>query len=1432
MKRSTLFLPALLVVFSLACSSLALAQGPRQSGRAPQRPTFLPAPGAKYVPDHVLVRFRAGTIKEAVASAHMTVGAQVLRAFSAVDGLQLVRLPAGVPVQEAIRLYRRNPTVLYAEPDYVRHADITPNDPQWPSLWGMVNIRAPQAWDSSTGSSNVVVGVIDTGADYNHSDLAANIYRNTVECSGAPNTDNDGNGYKNDCHGINAITNSGDPMDDNDHGTHVAGTIGAVGNNGVGVVGVNWRVKILPCKFLDASGSGSDSDAIKCLEYFAWMHDHGANIVAINASWGGYGYDQALSDAINAQVSRGILFFAAAGNGGSDNIGDDNDLLPHYPSSYYLPNLVSVAAIDSVNSLASFSNYGRRSVYLGAPGVGIRSTIPGDSYDTYNGTSMATPHVTGVAALLAAQNPARDWKTIRNLILAGGAATSALNGKSVTGRRLDAYGAITCSGSTATAWLQPRSTSAMVSIGGSLLLAALNINCGSPNGDVLISVSPGSGTATLHDDGSNGDQVAGDGIYTGHWTPPAEGTYTLTLPGGSAITVHAVATYLVAPGTYSWRNICGTGTPLLGLDDDSVALVSPGFAVSFGNTSFSSFYVSSNGTIAFNDAFSGFNPASIPTSLTPTLVAPFWDDLHPIAGDPSHTVYWQTGGTRGNQEVVVAWCAVPHYGSGSTSENVTFEAVMFESRPDVLLQYQDTTFGGSTAAFDAGAGASVGVQTATNAGASWSYESPSLSAGLALLFTMPNTSPRPTIASISPTGAVPGSPGFPLTVTGSNFLPNSIVRWNGNDRTTYYDSPTQLHADIPASDVASPSSWNVVSVFNPPPGGGANIGTYFFNVGGTNPVPVITSISPSSVAGSMAPLTVTLHGTGFVPGSQVWKVGNPALTTHFLNTTTLTADIPSQFHTLAGNWEMQVVNSAPGGGSSATAGFEVTSNIVPIILSFTPSYVRAGGPAFTLNLQGSYFAGGAVAYWNGSPRVSTQINIASLNASITASDIATAGSIPVTATNPSPGGGMSAAAFLPVWGYDLVAPVSASVLTGIANNIPIRLHPVSGQQSVDASCIAITHLPGGTTCSIVGGPTFSLAGGDVNVSVVLAIPAGPNPCGGGTGCSIRIHTVDHDSPALPAHDAVVNLHPPVTASSDFDADGHADILWQHLGSGDVAAWLMNGATRTSAAVVASGVDLNWKSVGVGDFGGDAKADILWQNSSTGGVVVWLMNGTTRTSSAFVATGVDANWKVVGVGDFDGDGKADILWQNSVAGGVVVWIMNGASRTSSAFVATGVDPGWKVVGVGDFDGDGKADILWQNSATGDVAVWLMNGAARISAAVVASGVDPNWKAVGLGDFGGDGKADILWQNSGTGGVVVWIMNGVTRTSSAFVATGVDPNWKAVAVRDFDGDGRADILWQNSSSGGVVVWIMDGATRTSSAFVATGVDPNWKVVSSHP
>jgi subtilisin family serine protease/PKD repeat protein len=325
-------------------------------------------------------------------------------------------------------------TISHAEPDFVVTHDRVPNDPGYSALWGMNNtspptgsegdIDAPEAWDLATDASSVVVGIIDTGIDYAHPDLAANVWTNAGEIVGN-GVDDDGNGYVDDVHGYDFYNGDGNPMDDHYHGTHVAGTIGAAGDNGVGVVGVAWRVKLMALKFLSSSGDGYTSDAVAAVNYAT---QNGAKFTS--NSWGGGGYSSALFTAIQ---NSGSVFVAAAGNDGLDT-----DKFPSYPASYNLPNIISVAATDRDDRLASFSNHGATTVDIAAPGVSIYSTSPSSGYRYLSGTSMATPHVSGACALLFGRDASLTPAEVKTHLMNSASRVGSLAGKVVSGARLDA----------------------------------------------------------------------------------------------------------------------------------------------------------------------------------------------------------------------------------------------------------------------------------------------------------------------------------------------------------------------------------------------------------------------------------------------------------------------------------------------------------------------------------------------------------------------------------------------------------------------------------------------------------------------------------------------------------------------------------------------------------------------------------------------------------------------------------------------------------------------------------------------------------------------------------------------------------------------------------------------------------------------------------
>ncbi len=388
---------------------------------------------------HILVKFKENAPYKTIKEILSDLGIDVEKYFKFID-VFLLKLPEGFPVEEALKVLRGFDFVEYAEPDIVfkLSAQKNPNDPYYSKQWGLNNssdtdIDAPEGWSKETGSEDVVIAIIDTGVDYNHEDLRDNIWKNSKECSGIKGVDDDGNGYVDDCYGWNALDDNGNPMDDNGHGTHVAGIAAAVGNNGKGIAGVSWHSKILPLKFMDSNGQGRVSDAIECIEYIVNNVKKGENIKVANASWGGYQSSSALRDAIQKLKEVDVLFVAAAGNDKNNN-----DSKPYYPASYDLNNIIAVAATDKNDNLADFSNYGKNSVDVAAPGVDILSTYPGNKYRYMSGTSMATPYVSGLAALIWSENAGYSYYDVKSTIENNGDKLSSLYNLVKTESRINA----------------------------------------------------------------------------------------------------------------------------------------------------------------------------------------------------------------------------------------------------------------------------------------------------------------------------------------------------------------------------------------------------------------------------------------------------------------------------------------------------------------------------------------------------------------------------------------------------------------------------------------------------------------------------------------------------------------------------------------------------------------------------------------------------------------------------------------------------------------------------------------------------------------------------------------------------------------------------------------------------------------------------------
>lgn len=384
----------------------------------------------------ILVKFRAGVSDQVISEITGRFNDRVGDEIEVVNGLTVIDDPDNAEPATVSAQYQALPEVEYAEPNYEISLDqagkdtLLVNDSRFVEQWSLANIGVPQAWAKTTGSREIVVAIVDSGVEYTHADLVNNIWTRPAEIK--PYQDQD-LGTIDDVHGYNAVTNDGDPMDDNGHGTHSAGIIGADCGNNLGVCGVNWKIQIMPLKFMNAGGFGTLANALEAINYAIDRKHAGVNLRVINASWGLAQHSRSLEDVIRKAYEAGILFVAASGSGGANT-----DTSPHYPASYNVKNIISVAAVDKSDALTTFSNYGVKSVNIAAPGQDILTTALGNDYKLCSGTSMAAPVVAGVAALALSVRPDLSLDQLRSLLLESVDKTPGLRGKVSTGGRINA----------------------------------------------------------------------------------------------------------------------------------------------------------------------------------------------------------------------------------------------------------------------------------------------------------------------------------------------------------------------------------------------------------------------------------------------------------------------------------------------------------------------------------------------------------------------------------------------------------------------------------------------------------------------------------------------------------------------------------------------------------------------------------------------------------------------------------------------------------------------------------------------------------------------------------------------------------------------------------------------------------------------------------
>ena len=719
-------------------ATLQSAEGPR----ALETITALPDLTKPHMPGRIIVGFEPSLSNAGRATVRATVGASNVRTLlGGARPAEIIALSSGTSVASAIKELWGKPGIRFVEPDYRVTSLVDPNDPLYSDagLWGMrgpssstaspYGSRSDEAWaQGEIGSPSVYVGIIDEGIDVSHPDLVANIWTNPFDP--ANGRDDDGNGYVDDIHGWDFANDDNSVYDgggNDSHGTHVAGTIGAVGGNGLGVAGVNWDVTMISAKFLGPSG-GYISDAIDAVNYLTDLkRRHGINIVASSNSWGGGGFSQGLLDAVNAGGDEEILFVAAAGNSGTNN-----DSVPSYPSNLECTRpvaggargwdcVVAVAAIDANGSLASFSQYGATSVDLGAPGVNVLSTVPGADYEAYSGTSMATPHVSGAIALCAAQDASISAQELRSAITASATPTSSLSGKTVTGGRLNVASLIEmCSVAAAPIAGLPTSLSASSATRSTITLSWTD---GVTNENQFeIQRAPRTGAscgtfATIGYAGRNATSYVNSGLS-------AETSYCYRVRGVSrygggsstdwsatltATTLPKPSPYSCSKVTYAWSE--PTGGITLELGDDNAFSVDLPYAFKFFGAEYGSVIVSSNGILGFSsaDSIATYENVGIPSVSAPNgIIAVLWDDLMQLGGA---TIRVETTGEAGSRTTAITWSGMRHYAERTNpSATVTFQALLSESDGRVRLNYQDVTFMDGSAAIDSARSATIGME--------------------------------------------------------------------------------------------------------------------------------------------------------------------------------------------------------------------------------------------------------------------------------------------------------------------------------------------------------------------------------------------------------------------------------------------------------------------------------------------------------------------------------------------------------------------------------------------------------------------------------------------------------------------------------------------------------------------------------------------------
>jgi subtilisin family serine protease len=1360
---------------------------------------------AEFIPGEVIVRFRseeAADWSESEPGAELPIGRRKVPmrterfdGSEIVRGLRLVRVPADDTLG-AIEALKRRPDVLYAEPNYVRRRLAAANDPRFQEMWGLKNtgqpassngipgvagadIDAEPAWGLTTGSRNVVVGVIDEGVDVTHPDLAANVWKNPGEVAGN-GLDDDANGFVDDVNGWDFFHNdrtvfdgSGAyPSDDTDaHGTHVAGTIGAVGNNGLGVTGVNWQVSLMSLKILGRDGEGMAPSSVlvtvRAYNYAKMMKDKwaatggakGANIRVLNNSYGGGGRSQAELDAINALNASGILFVVAAGNAASNN-----DTVPVYPSNYNAPNVISVAATNSMDYRPYFSNFGPRTVSMAAPGDWILSTTPNGTYSFFSGTSMASPHVAGAAALVCAANPAITVKRLRNALMYSGdvlgtPGSANYSLETISGRRLNALKALQNAAE--------RDTTAPAAVGG------LQARAGTGRQFTLTWKAPG-------DDASTGRAAVYEVRFSDTQpTTAAQFDQARPLlapfpdPAGSSEQVVVEIPYRHPKGFVSVRAVDNVGNagPISSVpvsvaqeasDPYVVTLAAPQplstggtrlyvkgddtntgdytlpWVVSYFGELVYSVRASSNGVIYINHSYHA-------TDGTPSLgdaggtvaglnsyqmIAGLWDDLRTDRRATDDIYVVKPDANR----VIFRWQAVtyntPITATTSRGENpVSFE-IELHRNGTVTLRYGAT---GNQKLWPV-----VGLSN----GAPDPYDIPShtsetslksLAGAQTVVFTPYSVLHPPPVTisalTISPAAVVDGR-----TATGKITLsepaPESGAVITLSDDLTAATMPATVF--IPWMNSEATFTIKATS-----PGGTPQVGTVTAKSGNSTAAAALTvkPISPSTLSFSSNPVSGGASVTGTVGLNAPAPAGGAVVTlSDNLASTTVPASV-----------------TVPAGVARAT--FTVTTKVVTAKQVGTVTASYNGTKSSTLTVR--------------------PVGVLSL------------------AVSPSPVTGGSAATGT----VTLERASTASTTVTLTDTLASASTPVS--VVVPAGATKATFNVTTTSVSKFESGTVTAAASGTSKSAPLTVnPAAVTAC---AEPSFKVLSK-----------ATTTRYLNSAAVGDFNRDGRLDVA---AASGYPSSALLTFAgdgvgglgapVEYAVAATANGTDFS-QGVAVGDFNRDGKPDLVTTVTTNKTVAVLLGDGAGRFGARVAFTTAYKPHSVV-VGDFNNDLKPDVAVTSTntasaagTDGYVELLLGNGAGGFAAATAfRVGAEPRGLVTG--DFNRDGKLDVAAANKSR-SVSVLLGNGAGGFTTKAFTFNAGDVPEDLAVGDFNRDGKQDLAVavsvhfdETSEPYGVLIVMqgngLGGFTLSPRIFTATN---GLLQIVAGDLNGDGKDDVF----------------------------------------